>query len=183
MIQNSLLAPPAAWYEKNPKPPRVACFMRFSGLYLFRIETDWHDYRDAELAITLPVCSDCRGLNYSHVDENTWRFIFTIIMSVKRAEWLASTKWCLFKGHLSPAAVPVGWACVLRIRRCLDVAAECRWRCLSETSVTFSTGTCHCFEQHSPHQWLLSATTTDTLLIYFPSPFSVCPAGCCCELL
>lgn len=110
------------WYEKknppNPKPPHVACFMRFSGLYLFRIETDWHDYRDAELAITLPVCSDCRGLNYSHVDENTRRLIFTIIMTVKRAEWLASTKWCLFKGHLSPAAVPVGWACVLTIRRC-----------------------------------------------------------------
>lgn len=39
-----------------------------------------------------------------------------------------TTDWCLLKGHFSPAAVPVGWACVLTIRGCLDSAATCRWR-------------------------------------------------------
>lgn len=54
-------------------------------------------------------------------------------------------------------------------------------RCLSKTSVTFITGTCHCFEQHSSQQWLLSAAARCTPLIYFPSPPSVYPAGCCSE--
>lgn len=67
---------------------------------------------------------------------------------LKLAFHSVTTEWGLVKGHFSPAAVPAGWACVLMIRGMSGFSCHMQnaARCLSKTSVTFSTGTGHCFE-------------------------------------
>lgn len=89
----------------------------------------------------------------------------------------------LGKRSLQPGCCPCGSRLRAGDKRTSGLGCHMQMaaRCLSKTSVTFSAGTCHCFEQHSSHRWLLSAAARCTLLIYFPSPPSVYPAGCCSE--
>lgn len=88
------------------------------------------------------------------------------------------------KRSLQPGCCPCGWSLCADDKggmSGLSCHMQMAERCLSKTWVTFSTGTWLCFELHSSHQWLLSAAARWALLIYFPSPPSVYPAGCCYE--
>lgn len=88
--------------------------------------------------------------------------------------------WCSVKGHLSSAAVPMGWACVLAIRGRLDSAPTRRWQGGVCQRPRWPFPQVHVGASSSIYrQRFLSASARCTLLIYFPSPPSVYPPGCC----
>lgn len=184
MIQSSLtlLAPPytkeRCWYEEKRKNPRASTCCTLRGICVC-LEFKQIDMITDMLNLrwTLPVCCYCSELNYFQGEIKRHDEVYF------HHEWLASTNWCLFKGHLSPAAVPAGWACVLTIRRRLDLAAMCRWWY----------GVCQRPQWPFPQVHVVALSSTRLIsgcsqprpqahCSFISHPSSVCPAGCCCEL-